>query len=31
MEKKNIMIRIVDIAEKANVSPGTVSKILKGT
>ncbi|HHV80533.1 TPA: LacI family transcriptional regulator [bacterium] len=25
------MIRIVDIAEKANVSPGTVSKILKGT
>ena len=24
------MIRIVDIAEKANVSPGTVSKILKG-
>ena len=25
------MTRIVDIAEKANVSPGTVSKILKGT
>lgn len=25
------MIRIVDIAERANVSPGTVSKILKGT
>lgn len=25
------MVRIVDIAEKANVSPGTVSKILKGT
>jgi len=25
------VIRIIDIAEKANVSPGTVSKILKGT
>lgn len=25
------MVKIVDIAEKANVSPGTVSKILKGT
>ncbi len=25
------MVRIIDIAEKANVSPGTVSKILKGT
>jgi len=25
------MTRIVDIAERANVSPGTVSKILKGT